>query len=621
MFSFLKSLSSPLKFEEESLEEQNPVASDIQIVTINCASRDLDRELSGVNFKPTFIAGFVSPYLDLGKISIKIKQRFLDSHMVIANSAGELCSARAEFYCSAEDGWDNIVLQIFGSNVISSAEILTIPLHSNDLRQKRVDIQAHDRTTRIENYLKQIFIQTKIDYHDTLAYVLCNGVSFSENYLMNALYSTDKLPCLCVGGSSGGKLDFKESYIYDGENITNDHAVISILKFAPDIRFGAFKSQNFEDTGLSYRVHEGSLELRYVDTVIDHQKNISHLSDEVCKALKCSPEHLKQVLHDYTFAIKMQNDKFCRSMHDFDIESKRIYFYCDVAVGEELHLVKRTSFKDSTEETYKNFLIGKHSKPIAGILNDCILRRLNNTPHLEELGGVFGQCPVIGMSTFGEILGLNLNETLTAIFLFKVEKNQEFHDEYIDNFPVHYANFKAYYLRRRIRQIGGIVDSLAHNIFMDIQEQANIATRGADIMADTNQRSKEVSESALQLSESSKSLQHIVNMISNIAEQTNLLSLNATIEAARAAEHGKGFAVVAEEVRQLANQSQESAEKINMSLKKFSHDIEQIAAEVSNQKSLILDLQTLFVEIDKSSERSNHTAQLAQKISDELRTN
>ncbi|MEG4023546.1 methyl-accepting chemotaxis protein [Microcoleus sp. S13C4] len=55
----------------------------------------------------------------------------------------------------------------------------------------------------------------------------------------------------------------------------------------------------------------------------------------------------------------------------------------------------------------------------------------------------------------------------------------------------------------------------------------------------------------------------LASLVSDLAAQTNMLALNAAVEAVRAGEYGKGFAVVAREIRKLADESQQAAQKIN----------------------------------------------------------
>lgn len=556
------------------------------------------------------VLGYVSPDNDMETISRKIKAAAPQgAKVILLSTAGELCHQDAgSYYCSAGENRHKILLQTFSRRMIKDTMQMSLPLPDEDIRRGTATMTEEERVQKIQQEIEKHPIPFEIYQRDTVALVFLDGISSCETYVIEAMYLSRRLPCPYVGGSAGGKNDFKHTYIFDGTTVRENHAVVLLLKLARGYRYSIFMTQAAEDIGDTYQIIGANAAEGFVESVDNGNGEAVSFLEVLKKRFQVrTAEALMDQFKTYTFATRVSGTYYLHSVREVDESRGVIRFYGDVVSGERLHLMKRTSLKSAFEKDWAEYSDGK-PQPIGGILNDCILRR-QHFPHELSTMNFFQNIPVAGYSAFGEIFGMSINETLVALFFY--QSSEYFKDPVLDNFVLNYAGRQYYFAERKIRQLLSLTrlrDRIIENfstyqramprvlaaigaISDDIDTVTSLlkgVSSGVDgqqeVVQSLLKRNSDIMPKLQLLTDSTERIENVMNMITGIASQINLLALNAAIEAARAGEAGRGFSVVADEVRKLSESTKEGLTSSDEAIQHLMRDVSAIDEILADNK-------------------------------------
>lgn len=171
---------------------------------------------------------------------------------------------------------------------------------------------------------------------------------------------------------------------------------------------------------------------------------------------------------------------------------------------------------------------------------------------------------------------------------------------------------------QKVTQMGTALDETTANVetlgssSAKMREYNKTAAKNLDELSAISETTKSsvllVQNQTNQTNDSAQEIREATELITDIANQTNLLSLNASIEAARAGENGRGFAVVADEIRNLSEQSRESAERI----------VEIVNTLIANSNTSVTTMNEVAENIRTQNNKIEETGEMFRSLNEEI---
>jgi hypothetical protein len=244
---------------------------------------------------------------------------------------------------------------------------------------------------------------------DTFAFLVIDGLCKCEEIIVSALYpALGEIPLF--GASSGGGLDFKETFIYfDGKFCSNIALVILVKTIHP---FKIFSTDHFVPSNVKMVITEADPASRIVTEI-----NAEPAGTEYARLVGLSSNDLSPMIFaTHPVVVKVGGRYYTRSIRNVN-EDGSLTFFCAVDKGIVLTVSEGTDIIENLENNFRN-IVKDIGPPQLVIGCDCVLRTLELEQ--RQLKGkasrIMMDNNVIGFGTYGEeFQSMHLNQTFTGV--------------------------------------------------------------------------------------------------------------------------------------------------------------------------------------------------------------
>ncbi|WP_024287951.1 FIST signal transduction protein [Cellulomonas sp. KRMCY2] len=249
----------------------------------------------------------------------------------------------------------------------------------------------------------------RLDPTRHLGFVLIDGLHGAEEVVNEALGNAAPLLDV-VGGSAGDDLAFAETWVSVGDQVSRCGAALVVCETTGP--FTVLKTCTFESTAKKLRVTRADVAARTV-----YEFDGRPATEAYAEAIGCRPGDLDSAIFmEHPVGLMVDGVPFIRSPQQVTSDGG-IKFYCQVLDGMEVEVMQSGDIVSETSAALAAAVDGLGGSASAGVLFNCILRRLELDAKDETQAFVdtFAGIPVAGFHTYGESWLGHMNQTLTGV--------------------------------------------------------------------------------------------------------------------------------------------------------------------------------------------------------------